>query len=64
MNSIIYRCGWCGTPTEKNGNPLRYDTGFEKAKRILETYGDSHTQKLSGWCCEDVARAENCPELI
>lgn len=50
MNSKIYRCGWCGHPTDKEGNCLQ-DESLSKAIRIIETYGDGHTDKVNGWCC-------------
>ena len=51
MNSKIYRCGWCGYPTDKDGNCLANE-GFEKAKKIIDTYGDGeHTHLVNGECC-------------
>jgi len=50
MNSKIYRCGWCGTPTDKNGYTLS-DNAFKKAVNIIETYGDYRTHKTHGDCC-------------
>jgi hypothetical protein len=51
MNSKIYRCGWCGYPTDKDGNTL-HDEPFEKAKKIIDTYGDGeHTHLVNGSCC-------------
>ena len=50
MNSKIYRCGWCGSPTEKAGNELDGNPR-EKAINIIETYGDYRTHKTNGTCC-------------
>ena len=51
MNAKIYRCGWCGFPTNENGQCLN-DAALEKAKNIIETYGDGiHTHLNNGDCC-------------
>lgn len=50
MNSKIYRCGWCGTPTNENGITL-HGKSFEKVVNIIEKYGDAHTHKTNGDCC-------------
>ena len=50
MNSKIYRCGWCGHPTDKDGKCLT-DKAFKKAINIIEKYGDHHTTKVNGECC-------------
>lgn len=49
MNSKIYRCGWCGGCTDKDGNYLK-DEVRRKAEHIIDTYGDGHTQKVHGGC--------------
>lgn len=50
MNSKIYRCGYCGQPTDVIGYPLR-DEAFKKCTNIIDTYGDSHTIQVHGYCC-------------
>lgn len=51
MNSKIYRCGWCGHPTNSKGEPLMGEA-FKKALNIIETYGDNHHTHLEhGDCC-------------
>jgi len=50
MNSKIYRCGWCGAPTDENGRNLQGGT-FQRVVNIIEKYGDGHTEKTSGDCC-------------
>ena len=50
MNSKIYRCGWCGTPTDKIGRTL-HGTTFKRVVNIIEKYGDNHTEKTHGDCC-------------
>jgi len=50
MNSNLYRCGWCGCPTEMNGKPLDSEV-MPKAIKIIETFGDYRTVKVNGWCC-------------
>jgi len=50
MNSKIYRCGWCGSPTEANGYELDGEPRG-KAINIIETYGDYRTHQTNGSCC-------------
>ncbi len=58
MNSKIYRCGWCGLPTDQNGTNLT-DEPFKKAIRIFRKYGDCHTEKTHGDCCRNEQGSEN-----
>lgn len=57
MNSKVYRCGWCGTPTNQNGTTL-HGQAFEKVVRIIDTYGDGHTEKTHGDCCRYEGNAQ------
>jgi hypothetical protein len=50
MNSKIHRCGYCGQPVDKNGNPLE-GKARQRVISIIETYGDYHTEKEHGECC-------------
>ena len=50
MNSKIFRCGWCGCPTNSSGQNL-FDESFKRVIAIVEKYGDSHTTKTHGNCC-------------
>lgn len=51
MNSKIYRCGWCGYPTDKDGNCLRNDA-FRKVSDMLLNYETSmHETHVDGECC-------------
>lgn len=50
MNSKIYRCGWCGCPTNEKGQNLE-GKDFKRVVNIIEKYGDSHTEKTHGDCC-------------
>lgn len=50
MNSKLFRCGWCGHPTEENGRILSGEA-LKKAAKIIENYGDSHTHQVNGYCC-------------
>lgn len=51
MNSKIYRCGWCGHPTDKDGNPLK-DEDFKKVVNLIENYkSEHHTHLEHGYCC-------------
>ena len=50
---IVYRCGWCGLPTDKGGKPLKVNP-----EKYLEKYKYSVTELTQGWCCEDEQRQE------
>jgi len=50
MNSNIYRCGWCGNPTDKDGGPLDNESR-ERVCKIIEKYGDHRTKMTNGYCC-------------
>jgi len=50
MKSNIFRCGWCGRPTDNKGNQLDL-ISFDRVVRIIETYGDYRTIKRNGSCC-------------
>ncbi len=58
MNSKIYRCGWCGCPTDCNGNVLD-ELRFKKVVNIINTYGDGRTEKTHGQCCESENQLRN-----
>jgi hypothetical protein len=50
MNANLFRCGWCGCPTQTDGKPLDGEA-MKKAIKIIEKYGDGKTVKVNGWCC-------------
>lgn len=50
MNSNIYRCGWCGCPTKKDGDLLD-NKSIKRVIKIVEEYGDWRTIKVNGFCC-------------
>ena len=50
MNSKIYRCGWCGSPTDEKGHNLGGES-LQKVVNIIEKYGDGRTQNTHGDCC-------------
>jgi hypothetical protein len=43
---LFYRCGWCGQPTDKDGNPL----DIEICKLITEEQLNS-AELVHGYCC-------------
>jgi len=52
MDSTVYRCGWCGCPTDKDGEPLNpQGDAFKRAVRIIEETNDATTIKVDGQCC-------------
>lgn len=51
MNSKLYRCGWCGYPTDEEGHPLK-DENLKKATKIINNYElGIHQHLVNGWCC-------------
>lgn len=50
MNSKIYRCGWCGSPTNESGIVLD-TTLFKRVVELIKKYGDYRTHKRNGDCC-------------
>lgn len=51
MNSKLYRCGWCGHPTNHNGVPLK-DEQFKRVIIILSKQtAQNHTCLVHGECC-------------
>lgn len=66
----IFRCGWCGFPTNKYGNPIDCDP-----KIYLEENKYSEVEHTHGECCQhehesqkmqvarDMALDAGCPEM-
>ena len=51
----LYRCGWCGYPTNAGGGPLP-KVKCEQAMRIIDHWGhQTHrfVKKVHGICCRD-----------
>ena len=38
MNSLIYRCGWCGYPTNKEGKFINNHETIKKVSNIIDKY--------------------------
>lgn len=47
--SVLYRCGWCGHPTDKDGVPIHTDDPGTYVQS-METNG-AKTELLNGLCC-------------
>jgi len=45
---VIYRCGWCGLPTDKDGKPLEVN-----ADEYLKLHDKAKTENTHGWCCQN-----------
>lgn len=51
MNSKIYRCGWCGTPTDTNGIVLNPED-FKRVVELINNYNTTpHEHLVNGECC-------------
>ena len=52
MNSKIYRCGWCGCPTDKEGKVL-LEEKLNRVMKILHEYYPiiNHVELTQGDCC-------------
>ena len=46
LRSVIYRCGWCGRPTNSDGNVLDVDPGV-----YMANHADAMTVNVNGKCC-------------
>jgi len=46
MKEKVYRCGYCGTPTDKGGHPLTLDG----CKKLTEAELKD-AELVEGWCC-------------
>lgn len=48
----IYRCGWCGCPTNKDGENFAFESEkFNETTRIIKEHGDAFTTLVNGQCC-------------
>ena len=49
---VVFRCGWCGCPTDEDGQPLKLNSReFREADKTITTHGDKFSQLLNGYCC-------------
>ena len=44
--STIFRCGWCGHPTDKDGNCIR-----ENPSEYLKEHEGAKEELINGECC-------------
>jgi len=44
--NVIYRCGWCGHPTTKEGRPLKTNPA-----KYLERFKSRKEEHVQGDCC-------------
>jgi hypothetical protein len=49
MSEEYYRCGWCGAPTDKEGEPLTMSQ-IGLSKHISRW---NNAKKVSGGCCNN-----------
>ena len=55
MNSKIFRCGWCGHPTNEEGDCLR-GKSLKKVVKLINNYKtSSHEHLNNGECCPNGA---------
>ena len=48
---VIYRCGWCGMPTDKDGIPLEGLQSAQECDKYLEDNAGAKVVLISGdWC--------------
>ncbi len=48
---VIYRCGWCGLPTDKDGKLLF--NNYKEATKYLEKHKNAKFIHVNGECCPD-----------
>ena len=53
LEKIIYRCGWCGNPVDKNGEQLPEINSNHEANKYLETHKNCNEELVNGFCCPD-----------
>ena len=56
METIVYRCGWCGTITDENGNPLNPEE-IENLNPTEEQLNNATA--VNGYCCIHMAQEAN-----
>jgi len=57
----IYRCGWCGMPTDKDGEPLTYD---DMKKEFLQIEDECDVELIQGICCENEQCEDESQSII
>lgn len=53
MSMPIYRCGWCGFPTDHKGKKLPGVNSPEEADRYLKENENCEEILVNGDCCPD-----------
>lgn len=46
---VIFRCGWCGWPCNKDGSCIEMDN--DEANDYLKEHKESKTELVNGACC-------------
>lgn len=66
MELKIYRCGWCGYPTDKDGNCVQDPDELDLIMNIVALEGtDKRTHLTNGECCiAEVMRQEEESRVI
>lgn len=49
VGSVLYRCGWCGHPTDKDGVPVHTDDPSAYVDSMEKS--GAKTELLNGQCC-------------
>ncbi len=61
MNSKLYRCGWCGHPTDDKGTTLK-DEQFKRVVNLLDHPNVvGHIHLVNGDCCPNGNEPEERP---
>jgi len=53
MQDIIYRCGWCGLPVDKDGNFLPDVNNYKEADAYLKKHSGVKVELVNGECCPE-----------
>ena len=51
----IYRCGWCGYPVDKDGQPLPEIKDNDDAYDYLRKHEGCEVEQVNGFCCPNGA---------
>ena len=57
--SVLFRCGWCGHPTDKDGNPIHTDDPGAYVDSKMQA--GAKEELLNGACCPNGNEDMNPP---
>jgi hypothetical protein len=58
INEVVYRCGWCGSIVDFDGDELSYSEVGHKTDLLSQFGTDIEVKKITGRCCINRAKEE------